>query len=323
MFAWNGYHLNNPNPIWKDYPKFEVTRAMAEEHLVPHFANHVFAHKQDIGYGYPVVTSEKTLCRRHDGIFDLRVRNATYACLTTEEKSETFTPIEFVSKDGVLVLEGCDLDHPLFLPFPGHPLCIQTERFRIDTDGDTIEYRPLIFSKDKFLEFYHRVMISRSNWFPSVLANGRVILVSLGYRSFTFFLSETSPVDDSEFKGALLRLITSIVDDHFSHPPPWVNRPAFWAQMGMRIFRDLWEKDSTKGLQTGDKVVIPFDVVVPYTSEHVDIYGQQLFEALDNAIKKLEAPTISIHALCDFRSVDMDQFFEDLREYYKNGNNQK
>lgn len=185
--------FRDPREFWNSLSKHEVTKEFEDETCVSGstaLAVAVIGFKKDVAYGPMVETKWKTLGGdpQVDGVFDLQVRNASYARLTTEEKSDTFTPIEFVKKNGVFVLEGCDRDHPLFLPHAN--IFCRTEKFKIETDGETIEYRQFVMEPKKLKQFFAKVVLHS---FPSIFANERVVLASLGSNSYTFQLNESQP----------------------------------------------------------------------------------------------------------------------------------
>jgi hypothetical protein len=211
--------FRDPREFWDSLSKHEVTKEFEDETCVSGstaLAVAVIGFKKDVAYGPMVETKWKTLGGdpQVDGVFDLQVpsgrsqvpsgrsqvpsgrnqvpsgrnqvKNATYARLTTEEKSDTFTPIEFVKKNGVFVLEGCDRDHPLFLPHT-NAFC-RAEKFKIETDGETIQYRQFVMEPKKLKQFFAKVVLHS---FPSIFANERVVLASLGSNSYTFQLNES------------------------------------------------------------------------------------------------------------------------------------
>lgn len=192
------YRINNqsvefrdPREFWDSLSKHEVTKEFEDETCVSGstaLAVAVIGFKKDVAYGPMVETKWKTLGSdpQVDGVFDLQVRNASYARLTTEEKSDTFTPIEFVKKNGVFVLEGCDLNHPLFLPHAN--IFCRVEKFKVETDGETIEYRQFVMEPKKLKQFFAEKV---TNCFPSIFANERIVLASLGSNSYTFQLNES------------------------------------------------------------------------------------------------------------------------------------
>lgn len=192
--------FRDPREFWDSLSKHEVTKEFEDETCVSGstaLAVAVIGFKKDVAYGPMVETKWKTLGGdpQVDGVFDLQVpsgrnqvRNATYARLTTEEKSDTFTPIEFVKKNGVFVLEGCDLNHPLFLPHAN--IFCRIEKFKVETDGETIEYRQFVMEPKKLKQFFAKVVLHS---FPSIFANERVVLASLGSNSYTFQLNESQP----------------------------------------------------------------------------------------------------------------------------------
>jgi hypothetical protein len=190
--------FGDPREFWNSLSKYEVTKDF-ENNISVYGASAltvaICALKKDVAYGQVVETKHKGLGDPQiDGVFDIQVKNATYARLTTQESSETFTPIEFINKDGVLVLEGCDLNHPLFLPHSN--IYCRVEKFKIETDANTIQYRQFVINSEKLKQFFTAVV---ENSFPSIFANERVVLASLGSISHTFQLNESKT-----FKGVLI-----------------------------------------------------------------------------------------------------------------------
>lgn len=183
--------FRDPRDFWNSLSKHEVTKEFEDEHCVSGFTVlliAVTAFKKDVAYGPMIETKQKNIggAQCIDGVFDLQVRNASYARLTTEEKSDTFTPIEFVNKNGVFVLEGCDRDHPLILPHIN--IFCRVEKFKVETDGETIQYRQFVMNAEKMKQFFTEKV---TNCFPSIFANERVVLASLGSLSYTFQLNES------------------------------------------------------------------------------------------------------------------------------------
>ena len=72
-----------------------------------------------------------------DGIFDLYVVGGTFARLRLDgfEQSLDFIRLrrEYVVRENILTLEGCNLDHPLFNSL--------YNKFVIETDGHTLHYK--------------------------------------------------------------------------------------------------------------------------------------------------------------------------------------
>lgn len=183
----------DPREFWNSLSKHEMTKDFENETGVSGsavLAVAIIAFKKDVAYGPLIETKQKTVGGAHciDGVFDLQVKNATYARLTTEEKSETFTPIEFVNKNGVFVLEGCDLDHPLFLPHVN--VYSRVEKFKVETDGETIQYRQFVMCPKKLKQFFDELV---NLHFSSIFANERVVLTGFGTMSYTFQLNQSRP----------------------------------------------------------------------------------------------------------------------------------
>lgn len=181
----------DPREFWNSLSKHEVTKEFEDEHGVngpTALAVAITAFEKDAAYGPLIETKQKNIGSAHciDGVFDLQVRNATYARLTTEEKSETFTPIEFVNKNGVFVLEGCDSNHPLFLPH--FNLYARVEKFKVETDADTIQYRQFVMCPKKLKQFFAELVKLH---FSSIFANERVVLAGIDAISYTFQLNES------------------------------------------------------------------------------------------------------------------------------------
>lgn len=183
--------FRDPREFWNSLSKHEVTKEFEDETCVSGstaLAVAVIGFKKDVAYGPILETKQKNIggAQCIDGVFDLQVRNASYARLTTEEKSDTFTPIEFVNKNGVFVLEGCDRDHPLILPHIN--IFCRVEKFKVETDAETIEYRQFVMNTEKMKQFFTEKV---TNCFPSIFANEKVVLASLGSNSYTFQLNES------------------------------------------------------------------------------------------------------------------------------------
>lgn len=188
--------FNDPREFWKSLKKIAIFNTHLRDYgsVGPYalIEGMMMDPSADMAYCKDLIeTKEKTLSLSFsiDGIFDLKVRNATYARLKSSESSDFFTPIEFVKKDDALILGGCNLEHPLFLPHPD--IWRRVEKFVVETDGETIECRSFIIRPAKLKEFYEKFLLESTHALPSVFENERVIITGVGVPSATFPFSET------------------------------------------------------------------------------------------------------------------------------------
>ncbi len=196
------FKFGDSREFWKSITKAEVTDEMMKKYKMTGIYGLITGmidKNTEAAYGPAVETKDKIITLSGiDALFDIRVKNATYARLKTFEHSNYFTPIEFVNKNGIptgsenvpseLELEGCDLHHPLFIG-PQNKFSLK-EKFVIDTDGEIIQYRQMVISLSKADEFYRKFAIARTA--PSIFSNERVILTGIGIASLTFNLKEAS-----------------------------------------------------------------------------------------------------------------------------------
>jgi hypothetical protein len=114
--------------------------------------------KSDKNYDYDFLST------KGDAVFDLRIKNATYAKYCPNgQKSELLQPIDMKKDGSDFILEGISLDNPLFNSCAG-------ASHTFETDGDLIEYKEIYINLEP-----RSIMIALSSYAVSWLTTGKVI----------------------------------------------------------------------------------------------------------------------------------------------------
>jgi len=71
--------------------------------------------------------------------------------------------------------------------------------------------------------------------------------------------------------SALVKFIVTAVQFHFSDLPEWVDRQKFMIDMGRQVLDSLIDEDLAEELKVGEVPQAPFMLVVPLSSDWIDM----------------------------------------------------